>query len=83
MKNLLSNNIKKEMRIFQKKYSQHINSDVPLLRNVIDFIIKNKGKQIRPQLLILLSKGYNSINEETYFSAILIKITSSISSNNL
>ena len=73
MKNLLSNNIKKEMRIFQKKYSQHINSDVPLLRNVIDFIIKNKGKQIRPQLLILLSKGYNSINEETYISCVLIE----------
>ena len=71
---MLSKNIKKEMKLFQKKYSSYINSDVPLLKSVISFIVKNKGKQIRPQLILILSKGYKSkLEEDTYTSCVLVE----------
>lgn len=63
-----------EMVEFERKFRFFMKSKVPLLDNIMSFIVKRKGKQIRP-LLVLLSAGIcGQIQEKTYRGAALIEL---------
>ena len=48
--------IYEEMELFEKKFAQMMSSEVPLLNRITYFIVKRKGKQIRPMLVFLIAK---------------------------
>ena len=66
--------LKSELKEFQIVFKQSVKSTVPLLDIVMNYILKSKGKQIRP-LIVLYSAGlFDGINESTYRSATLIEL---------
>ncbi len=66
--------IRKEMEEFELKFRKAMQSSVPLLDRIMHYIVKRKGKQMRP-MFVFLSAGLNgSISESTYRAASLIEL---------
>lgn len=59
---------------FEKKFEQAVYSDVYLLNKITKYVIKRKGKQIRPLLVFLSAKMFNSINDTSHYAAALIEL---------
>ena len=64
------------MEVFEEKFSNLMLSKVPLLNRITHYIIKRKGKQMRPMLIFLCSKLLNSgkVNEKVYRGASVIEL---------
>ncbi|HAP30755.1 MAG TPA: polyprenyl synthetase, partial [Flavobacteriales bacterium] len=45
--------IQQEMLLFEKKFKDSLNSKVPLLDKILHYIVKRKGKQMRPMFVFL------------------------------
>ena len=69
--------IYKEMETFERKFSKSMFSKVSILNKIINFLLKRKGKQMRPMLVFLsaklLAKAHN-INEKTYRGASVVEL---------
>ena len=66
--------IRKEMDEFELKFRKAMQSTVPLLDRIMHYIVKRKGKQMRP-MFVFLSAGLNGgITESTYRAASLIEL---------
>lgn len=62
------------MDAFEDKFREAMKSSVPLLDKITGYIVKRKGKQVRP-MFVFLSAGMNgAINESTYRAAALIEL---------
>ena len=66
--------IKQEMSLFEKKFKNSLQSKVPLLDRIMHYIIKRKGKQMRPMFVFLTAKMFGEINDKSYRSASLIEL---------
>ena len=64
------------MEIFEEKFSKLMLSKVPLLNRITHYIIKRKGKQMRPMFIFLFSKLLNRgiVNEKVYRGASVIEL---------
>jgi octaprenyl-diphosphate synthase len=66
--------IQNEMKAFEQKFRSFMKSDVRLLDQIMNYIIRRKGKQIRP-MFVFLSAGVNgTIADSTYRGAALIEL---------
>lgn len=63
-----------ELSLFEKKFSEHVKSTNPLLDRIMRFIIKRKGKQMRPMFVFLAAKLAGGITEQSYRAASLIEL---------
>jgi len=62
------------MREFERYFNNTLRTNVPLLKIILNYIIRRKGKQMRP-LLVFLSAGLNGrINESTYVAATFVEL---------
>lgn len=68
------NLIAEELAIFEQKFTQSVKSQAPLLDRIMKYIIKRKGKQLRPMFVFLSAKLHGTINESTYRAAALVEI---------
>lgn len=68
------NIIGEELKIFEKKFSEAVSTEVPLLDRIMKYIIKRKGKQLRPMFVFLSGKMHGEINESTYHAAALVEM---------
>ena len=72
------NEIKKpvsnEMSVFEDKFKSSLKTRVPLLDKIMHYIIKRKGKQMRPMFVFLCAKIFNNTQESTYTAASLIEL---------
>jgi octaprenyl-diphosphate synthase len=66
--------IESEMRSFEKKFQQSMRSSVPLLDKITHYIVKRKGKQMRPMFVFLCAGMSGTIVESTYRGAALIEL---------
>ena len=68
--------IKEEMKVFEKKFKTSMMSEISLLNRITFFIVKRKGKQIRPMFVLLVAKllGNEKVNERSYRGAALIEL---------
>lgn len=66
--------IKDEMDAFEPKFRSYMASNVALLDRITYYIIKRKGKQLRPMLVFLTAKMLGETNESTYRGAALIEL---------
>ena len=66
--------IKNEMNEFKQRLKSSISSSNKIIDTVVSYILKRKGKQIRP-VFVFLTAGLNGkITDATYRAAILIEI---------
>lgn len=68
------NIIADELKIFEDKFSTSVKSSVPLLDRIMKYIIKRKGKQLRPMFVFLSAKLFAPVNESTYHAAALVEL---------
>ena len=66
--------VSKEMELFESKFKNSLKTSVPLLDKIMHYIIKRKGKQMRPLFVFLTAKLFNNVNESTYTAASLIEL---------
>jgi octaprenyl-diphosphate synthase len=66
--------IKEELRLFEGKFNEAVSSRVALLDRIMKFIIKRKGKQLRPMFVFLSAKLHGPVNDSTYRAASLVEI---------
>lgn len=63
-----------ELALFEKKFSDSVKSSNHLLDRIMRFIIKRKGKQMRPMFVFLSAKIAGEIVDATYRAASLIEL---------
>jgi len=68
--------IKKEMELFEKKFSKLMISNVSLLNRITHYVVNRKGKQMRPMFVFLSSKLISSevSSEKVYRAASIIEL---------
>ena len=66
--------ISKEMDLFEQKFRKAMQSSVPLLDRIMHYIVKRKGKQMRPMFVFLTAGMIGKIDESTYRAASLIEL---------
>jgi len=65
-----------EMELFEKKFRESMSSKVALLNRITYYIVKRKGKQMRPMFVFLTAKMISggAVNERTYRGAAVIEL---------
>ena len=59
---------------FEEHFRDSMKSPVPLLNTITRYIIKRKGKQMRPMFVFLAAKVCGEVNPSTYHAASLIEL---------
>ena len=70
----IMNPVKSELNQFESHFEDALKSNVPLLDKVTHYIVKRKGKQMRPLFVFLSAKMLGEINEKTYSAASLVEL---------
>ena len=69
-------NVADEMQIFEKKFKDALKSDVALLDKITNYVVKRKGKQMRPMFVFLTAKMLNEkVEDASYTAASLIELS--------
>ena len=66
--------IEEEMKHFGPYYKKNFDTKIPLLNIITNYLIRRKGKQMRPMLVFLSAKLNGSTDEGTYTAAGLIEL---------
>lgn len=66
--------IAQEMTEFEGKFRDFMKSRVFLLDKIMNYIVKRKGKQMRPMFVFLTAGATGTISEKTYRGAALIEL---------
>ena len=66
--------ISEEMRGFEAYFKQQIKSEIPLLTVITNYLIRRKGKQMRPMLVFLSARLNGDATEASYTAAALIEL---------
>src|SRR6056300_1072446 len=66
--------ISSELVEFEKRFRQSMKSRVALLDTIMTYIVKRKGKQMRPMFVLLCAKLFGEVNERTYRGASLVEL---------
>ena len=78
----IKNIIGEELNTFEKKFAAAVKSQdraidtiqTRLLDTIMKYIIKRKGKQLRPMFVFLSAKLHGEVNESTYRAAALVEL---------
>lgn len=66
--------IETELVLFEQRFRDAMKSRVALLDTIMTYIVKRKGKQLRPMLVLLSAKLYGPIRDDTYRGASLVEL---------
>ena len=66
--------IEKELKVFEVRFRELMSSQVPLLDKITYYIVKRKGKQVRPMFVFLSAKLFGEINDKSHVAASMIEL---------
>lgn len=66
--------IEAQLKFFEKEFRQSMKTQVPLLDTIMTYIVKRKGKQIRPIFVLYSAALFGEISERTYRGAALVEL---------
>ena len=68
--------ILKEMELFEEKFKESMVSQAPLLNRITYYIVRRKGKQMRPMFVFLVAKMVSDgkFDERTYRGAAIVEL---------
>ncbi|NJC25830.1 polyprenyl synthetase family protein [Neolewinella antarctica] len=66
--------IARELQAFEKRFRDTLRSPVALMDRITYYIVKRKGKQMRPMFVFFAAKACGEINDNSYVAASLIEI---------
>lgn len=66
--------VEKELSLFEPYFKKSTKTSIPLLDTIMNYILRSKGKQMRPILVFLSAKLNGEFNERTYHAALTIEL---------
>ncbi|HFC00665.1 MAG TPA: polyprenyl synthetase family protein [Phaeodactylibacter sp.] len=66
--------IKEELKVFGGLFQQALESNIPLLHRINNYIFQRKGKQMRPMFVLLCAQLCGGINDKTYHAATFVEM---------
>lgn len=72
--NSIKGPIEEELQEFESKFRQSMRSPVPLLDKITFYIVRRKGKQVRPMFVFLAAKICGGSTESTYHAAAMVEL---------
>ena len=66
--------VSREMKEFNSRFKSEISSDILLVNLVTRFVLRKKGKQMRPLFVFLSSRLTGEITDSTYTAASLVEL---------
>lgn len=66
--------ITKELEEFEVRFRASMKSKVSLLDTIMTYIVKRKGKQMRPMFVLLSARLFGEIGDHTYRGAALVEL---------
>ena len=66
--------VKNHIKEFEKYFQRSMKSSVPMLNRVTAYIVKRKGKQMRPLFVFLSAEIAGGVHESTYRGASLVEL---------
>ena len=66
--------IENELKLFESRFRESVRSQTPLLDRIMRYIVKRKGKQLRPMFVLLSAKLCGEVSESTYRAASLVEL---------
>ncbi len=66
--------ISEEMSEFEGRFTESMKSKVPMLNKITHYIIRRKGKQMRPMFIFLTAKMLGDVDEKSYDAATLVEL---------
>jgi len=63
-----------ELNHFEQHFRDAVKSRVPLLDRIMQYIVKRKGKQLRPMFVLLCAKLGGDINDSSYRAASIVEL---------
>lgn len=66
--------LQREFEDFEQVFNEAVKSQVSLLDKIMKYVVKSKGKQLRPMFVMLSAKICGDINPITYRAASLIEL---------
>ncbi len=70
----VKNFLRNDLKAFEITFNNAVKSHVSLLDNIMKYVVKSKGKQLRPMFVFLTSKLCGTCNEVSYRAASLIEL---------
>ena len=71
---LPSHLIENELKNFEIKFKDAVRSQAPMLDRIMRYVVKRKGKQLRPMFVFLSAMVCGEISENTYRAASLVEL---------
>lgn len=68
------NLIEQELKLFEEKFKDAVKSNVSMLDRIMRYVVKRKGKQLRPMFVFLAARLFGQANESTYRAASLVEL---------
>ncbi|MCB0592491.1 MAG: polyprenyl synthetase family protein [Lewinellaceae bacterium] len=72
--NTIKEPIDEELRVFETRFREAMRSPVPLLDKITFYIVRRKGKQVRPMFVFLAAKACGGVTDATYTAASLVEL---------
>lgn len=66
--------IENELKTFEDRFKEAAKSRAPLLDRIMRYVVKRKGKQLRPMFVLLSARLCGGITESTYRAASFVEI---------
>lgn len=66
--------IENELKIFESKFKEAVKSKTPMLDRIMRYVVKRKGKQLRPMFVFLSARLCGDVGDSTYRAASLVEI---------
>lgn len=66
--------ISAELQIFEARFREAMRSNAPLLDRIMRYVVKRKGKQLRPMFVLLSAKLCGPVTEQAYRAASLVEL---------
>lgn len=63
-----------EMASFEDFFKTAMSSKIPMLQTIVNYVLRRKGKQLRPTIVFLTAKLNGTINNRTYVAASMIEM---------
>lgn len=72
--NKIKSPIHQELKDFEPYFKKSLQSDVPLLATILNFLYRTKGKQLRPIFVFLSAKLHGATNEFSQLAACSVEL---------
>lgn len=70
----IKNTYQKELELFEKEFKQSTKTNVSLLDTVMGYVIKRKGKQVRPLFVLLSAQLFGELTAKSYRAASMVEL---------